>query len=316
MDLTFDLETRLWILASALVLDAFVGEPGWLWRRIPHPAVVMGHAVGKLDETMNDPKQSPGQRQGAGQLAVLVLLLWAVLPGVIIPLLPLGAMMTALFAAILLAQKSLSSHVHSVAEGLDIGLVEGRQAVSQIVGRSPDKLDYDGVSRAAIESCAENFSDGVVAPAFWFALFGLPGLLVYKTINTADSMIGHQTDRHRAFGRSAAKLDDLLNWAPARLSALMLGFMASKRPSLRQLQAEAAKHRSPNAGWPEAAMAVALGLALAGPRTYASGVVTDPWLNEMGRKDANTADIRASVRLIWMAWGLMTATIAGAAFIL
>jgi len=312
----YDLETRLWILSIALIIDAFFGDPGWLWYRIPHPAVIMGRAVGKLDTTMNDSKQSANQRRGAGQLAVVVLLLWFVLPGIIIPFLPFGALLTAFIAATLMAQRSLADHVGDVADGLDKSLGEGRKAVARIVGRDPDKLDRGGVARAAIESCAENFSDGVVAPALWFVAFGLPGLLVYKVINTADSMIGHRTARHGDFGRAAAKLDDVLNWLPARVSALLIGFLAPARPGWNVLAAEAGKHRSPNAGWPETAMAFALGVALAGPRVYGARTSNDPWLNEAGRKEADPRDIRESVRLIWKSWALLTGLVAGAAFIL
>lgn len=316
MDFTFDLETRLWILASALVIDAFLGEPDWLWRRIPHPAVIMGRAVGALDRSMNDPHHTSNQRRGAGELAVVVLLLWSILPGILIPLLPYGAGLTALLATILLAQRSLCDHVEHVADELDKSLTDGQKAVSYIVGRDPSKLDRPGVARAAIESCAENFSDGVVAPALWFAAFGLPGLLVYKTINTADSMIGYKNSKYKDFGRAAAKFDDLLNWLPSRLSAGLIGFMADRRPTLGNLQTEAARHRSPSAGWPETTMAVGLGIALSGPRVYPEKTVNDPWINEMGRKEADTKDIRASVLLIWKGWGLMTSIIVGLAFIL
>ena len=172
-----------------------------------------------------------------------------------------------------------------------------------IVGRDPEQLDEAGVSRAAIESCAENFSDGVVAPVFWLALLGLPGLIAYKAINTADSMIGHRSPRYESFGWAAARLDDLINLAPARLSGLLIAIVApvangSIKVSFNVMQRDAAKHRSPNAGWPESAMAAALGLALAGPRRYGERVVDDPFLNAEARKDAKPDDIGRALDLL------------------
>jgi adenosylcobinamide-phosphate synthase len=209
----------------------------------------------------------------------------------------------------LIAQKSLYQHVARVrAAFAGDGLAAARDAVSLIVGRDPSSLDESGVSRAAIESCAENFSDGVVAPMFWLALFGLPGLLAYKTINTADSMIGHRSDRYRDFGWASARLDDLVNLVPARLSGLLLALAApvtrgSIVSSLRTMRRDARRHRSPNAGWPESAMAGALRIRLAGPRRYAEGVVDDPYLNAAGR-DAVPADIRRALRMLTAACGI------------
>jgi len=194
--------------------------------------------------------------------------------------------------------------VKAVADGLrDGGLAGGRAAVSMIVGRDPDSLDGPGVARAAIESCAENFSDGVVAPVFWYVVLGLPGIMVYKTVNTLDSMIGHRSERYRAFGWASARFDDLLNLVPARLAGVLIAAAAlatrGARPgaALRTMLRAAGKHRSPNAGWPEAAMAGALGLALAGPRRYGTEVVRDPWIGD-GRAQAGEADIRAALRVM------------------
>jgi adenosylcobinamide-phosphate synthase len=176
-------------------------------------------------------------------------------------------------------------------------------AVSRIVGRDPEALDEAGVCRAAIESTAENFSDGIVAPAFWYLIAGLPGILAYKAVNTADSMIGHRSDRYRAFGWAAARLDDLLNYIPARISGALLTAAApavggSAKGALNAMLRDARKHRSANAGWPEAAMAGALGLALAGPRIYASGRVEDAWMNASGRPNAKPSDIASALRLL------------------
>ena len=211
--------------------------------------------------------------------------------------------MELLLTVLLVAQRSLFEHVRAVAKALQSdGLEGGREAVSHIVGRDVRQLDTPGVARAAIESCAENYSDAVVAPVFWYVLFGFPGMLVYKSVNTMDSMIGYTTLRHRAFGMTAARLDDALNLIPARLAGLFLAAAAAFVPrahplsALRVMWRDAAKHRSPNAGWPEAAMAGSLGLALAGPRRYGDVVIEDPWIGD-GRTDATDEDIRRALRV-------------------
>ncbi len=291
------------ILAAALALDAAFGEPEALWRRVPHPVVLIGRAIDALDARWN---RGP-DRKAKGVAALIVVGGGAALIGAALAALPFGWLFELLGAAILLAQRSLADHVSAVAAGLDRSLEAGRAAVARIVGRDVSTADEAAVARAAIESGAENFSDGVVAPAFWFALFGLPGLLLYKAVNTADSMIGHRTPRHEAFGWAAARADDLMNLAPARLSALILSLAAGGLGGWRIARRDAARHRSPNAGWPEAAMAAALGVALSGPRRY-HGVTTDqPWLFAEGRRAAGRADIRAASRLLWRGWSLLLA---------
>jgi adenosylcobinamide-phosphate synthase len=208
-------------------------------------------------------------------------------------------------AAVLLAQRSLVDHVMAVAAGLRESLREGRRAVAQIVGRDPETLDPAGVSRAAIESAAENFSDGVVAPAFWFLVAGLPGIAIYKAVNTADSMIGHRNDRYREFGWAAARLDDALNWIPARLAGFLLCLVGGGRAAMQVMLRDARLHKSPNAGWPEAAVAASLGVALAGPRIYGGVVTDDPYLNPEGREQAHGSDIEAAVRQTWRAWWVL-----------
>ncbi len=206
-------------------------------------------------------------------------------------------------AAVLLAQRSLADHVGAVAGALRVSLAEGRGAVARIVGRDPETLDQAGVARAAIESAAENFSDGVVAPVFWFLVGGLPGIAVYKAVNTADSMIGHSSERYREFGWAAARLDDVLNWIPARLAGGLICLVGGGRAAMRVMLRDAGLHKSPSAGWPEAATAASLEIALAGPRIYGGEVTDDPYLNAEGRREAGPADIEAAVRLIWRAWG-------------
>jgi adenosylcobinamide-phosphate synthase len=208
--------------------------------------------------------------------------------------LALGVMMSSL-----VAQRGLYDHVAAVAAGLRQGLVQGRRAVAHIVGRDPDQLDASAVARAAIESTAENFADGVVAPVLWGVLLGLPGMLAYKAINTADSMIGHRTPRYRDFGRFAARLDDRANWLSARLAAVLFlaGGVGGTPGAWRAMQRDASRHRSVNAGWPEAAMAGCLGLRLAGPRRYGGEMIEDAWMGD-GTPDATPADIRRALGLL------------------
>ena len=261
------------------------------------------------------------------RLGVLALIILVGVPAAIgwfietaFAMVPFGILGTAVLASSLPAQRSLASHVQAVADALDAGgVVAGREAVSQIVGRDPESLDEAGISRAAIESPAENFSDGIVAPAFWLAVGGLAGGVAYKAANTADSMIGHRTKRHQAFGWAAARFDDLINLPASRLTALLLVLAALLVPganageAFRAVRRDARRHRSPNAGWPEAAMAGALGLALAGPRSYGGELVDDVFMGQGGRRDAVAADIRRALHLYWVADGLLIAAIGAAA---
>ena len=293
-------------LLFALLIDALIGDPAWLYRRLPHPAALLGHLVGWLDRSLNHADDPTATRRGRGILAVVLLVGLAGFVGWAIAALlhdtPLRSLWLALVMSTLLARRSLEQHVAAVADGLErSGLAAGREAVAHVVGRDPDSLDEAGVSRAALESLAENFSDGVVAPTFWAVLFGLPGLLVYKAINTADSMIGHRTARHAAFGWASARFDDLVNLVPARLSGLLIALAGGRNlAALRTMLRDARLHRSPNAGWPESAMAAALGVALAGPRRYGERVVSDPFINAGGRA-ARPDDIRRSLRVLIVA---------------
>ncbi len=244
----------------------------------------------------------------AGIAAVVLLVMTSIVIGYAIErmllALPAGPLWVAGVASIFIAQRSLYQHVAAVVTAFATGGLAGaRQAVAMIVGRDTTQLDDSSVCRAAIESCAENFSDGVVAPVFWLAVFGLPGLIAYKAINTADSMIGHRSTRYEAFGLAAARLDDVVNLVPARLAGLLFALTAPIAggriaASLRVMWRDASLHRSPNAGWPESAMAGALNLALAGPRRYATHSVEDPFLNPEGRKDAAPSDIRRALRML------------------
>jgi len=315
----------LFVVVVALAFDALIGDPDWLWRRLPHPVAMMGSLIGWLDRTFNLETRSPAQRKLAGLGVVILLLTISALSGWLIEMalrqLALGNLLIALVASTLIAQRSLYQHVARVRDAFAAGgLAEARRAVSMIVGRDPDQLDEAGVSRAAIESCAENFSDGVVAPVFWLALLGLPGLITYKAINTADSMIGHLSPRYQSFGWAAARLDDLVNLIPARLSGLLVALVAPAAggtiaAALKVMWRDAAKHRSPNAGWPESATAGALGLALAGPRRYGERVVDDVFLNAEARKDATPDDIGRALNLLTAACLLQAAVYAALALV-
>ncbi|WP_439814567.1 adenosylcobinamide-phosphate synthase CbiB [Zavarzinia sp. CC-PAN008] len=308
-------EVQAAIVLTALVIDGLAGDPDWLWRRLPHPVVWFGAVIARLDRGLNRPAWSAPRRRVLGVLVPLCLVAAIGGPALILSLSlrqhPLGWTVEALLAAVLVAQNSLARHVSRVAQALETdGLSGGRQAVSMIVGRNVAVLDEHGVSRAAIESLAENFSDGITAPVLWLALGGLPGIALYKAFNTADSMIGHRTERHLAFGWASARLDDLVNLPASRLTALLIVVAACVTPGCRPAAAWAAirrdarHHRSPNAGWPEAAMAGALGLRIGGPRQYGTHMVDDHWMGD-GRATATAVDIRAALRLYRVSLGVL-----------
>ncbi|MCR9135403.1 MAG: adenosylcobinamide-phosphate synthase CbiB [Alphaproteobacteria bacterium] len=310
------------ILITALVLDRIIGDPEHVWRHLPHPVVLFGRAIGFFDRTINQDGDFPATSRRKGILVLLFLLILSILIGLLLSFLFdrlgwVGFIAEIIIVAVFLAQRSLSEHVSAVASGLMSGGVDGgRLAVARIVGRDPESLDEEGVSRAAIESLAENFADGVVAPAFWFVVLGLPGLLAYKMLNTADSMIGHKSDRHLDFGWAAARLDDVANWPAARLSAMFIvigaffeiGTAAAKR-GLQAALRDAGLHRSPNAGWPECAMAGALRLSVAGERNYAGVVVREPRLNAAGRHAATGTDIKRAIRLYEVTCNVLVAVL-------
>lgn len=326
------------VLLLALAVEAAAGYPDRLYRALGHPVTWIGALIGALDRGLN--RGGAGRRRLAG-VAALVVLLAAVGAGTLglTALVGLGGglvgglgsgsagrfgalALAGLLCASLPAQRSLHAHVARVAEGLrDDGLPGGRRAVSMIVGRNPESLDEAGICRAAIESLAENFSDGIVAPAFWIGLGGLPGGALYKAINTADSMIGHRTPRHEAFGWASARLDDLVNLPASRLGAGLIAAAAcchadaSPGGAWRAIRRDARRHRSPNAGWPEAAMAGALGLRLAGPRVYGDTRVADAWMGD-GRAEAGPDDVERALALYRTACAILFAAAAAALAIL
>lgn len=306
-----------------MLIELAAGYPQALVRAIGHPVTWIGTLIALLDRSLNRATDTPEHRRRAGIVAaVIVCLIVGVVAFVVqreLVRLPFGIFLAALAASALIAQRSLHRHVADVALALEKdGLDAGRRAVARIVGRDTGVLDEAGVARAAIESLAENFSDGVVAPVLWMIIGGLPGAALYKAINTADSMIGHRTPRHEAFGWAAARLDDLINLPASRLSAVLivaaaaLSGDATVAAAWQAVVRDAPKHRSPNAGYPEAAMAGALGLALAGPRLYGGVEVDDATLGQ-GRRDASAADIRRALALYRRADAILLALVAALA---
>lgn len=303
------------ILALALLFDAAIGDPRWFYKIVPHPVVWIGKPIGFLDRRLNRAERDERDRLIRGGITVLIVVGAAIGIGLALQSLfdgkPWGWAAEAAILGIFLAMRSLHDHVRRVGKALRAdGLEGGRREIAHIVSRDPRSLDRHGVARSAIESLAENFSDGVVAPILFYLLFGLPGLLAYKAINTLDSMIAYKTEKHRSFGFVAAKLDDIANWLPARLSGGLICLAACFTPTaypskaLRIMISDAPKHKSPNAGWPEAALAGALGVALGGPRTYPGGEVVGVWIGE-GR--GNEGRARLEPRDIDRARGLYLA---------
>lgn len=290
-------------LALALLLDAAMGEPEWLWSRLTHPAVAMGRCVGWLDRRLN----TGANRRQNGVIATLALLGGAIILGLLLA--QFGPLVETIVAAMLLAQRSLADHVQAVADALRLSVGDGRRVVARIVSRDCRDMTQPQVARAAIESASENLSDGIIAPAFWFLIAGLPGLLAYKIINTADSMIGYRTDKYLDFGWAAARTDDLLNLIPARLTGLMIALLSGHLGQWGDITKDARRHRSPNAGWPESAMAHALGIALAGPRSYDGQMQQLAWVNGSANQHIGAADIDRAVAMLWRVWRLTLALV-------
>ncbi|MBK1636337.1 adenosylcobinamide-phosphate synthase CbiB [Rhodovulum adriaticum] len=299
----------------AMALEGALGWPDRLQARIGHPVVWIGAVIAALEERWNRPGETEGRRVTLGAATVVVVVGAAVLPALLVQaILPggwVGTVLTGILAAPLVAGRSLYDHVAAVARALAANDMAGaRGAVAMIVGRDPAKLNRAGIARAALESLAENASDGVVAPVFWGVVFGLPGIAGYKAINTLDSMIGHRNDRYRQFGRVAARLDDLANLIPARLTGVLFCAVARRpRAALATMRRDARAHRSPNAGWPESAMAGGLGVRLSGPRVYGDRISEEPWLNA-GAPDPDAAAMRAGLWLYLRGLGALALMLA------
>jgi adenosylcobinamide-phosphate synthase len=319
------LATTLFALLAALLIEALAGYPEAVYHRIGHPVTWIGGLIGALDRCLNRETWSATARKLGGGVALAIVIAVPVAIAFVVQRGLegnwIGDVILAVIASTLIASRSLYGHVRDVATALESGGLErGRSAVAKIVGRNPQALDEPGVARAAIESLAENASDGVVAPVIWFAVLGLPGIAAYKAINTADSMIGHRTVRHEAFGWAAARLDDLVNLPASRLTGLLIAFAAAILPgaspgaALWAVSRDAHSHRSPNAGWPEAAMAGALGFKLNGPKRYGETLTEDAYMGD-GRAELNAGDIRRALLLAAMAWAVMVLVVAAAWFI-
>ncbi|MCP3381919.1 MULTISPECIES: adenosylcobinamide-phosphate synthase CbiB [unclassified Bradyrhizobium] len=310
-------------MVVAMAVDALTGWPAPLFARIGHPVTWLGRLIAAIDAGWNRESDPPALRRAAGVAGALLVIALAVALGWLLQsllrfLLPwgwIGIVLVGILAWPLVALRSLHDHVAAVANPLLGGnIAAAREAVSRIVGRDPAALDEAGIARAAIESLAENASDGIVAPVFWGALFGLPGILGYKAINTLDSMIGHRSERHEAFGWAAARIDDVANFIPARLTGFLFVLLAQQRSdALSCMTRDARRHRSPNAGWPEAAMAGGLGVRLSGPRIYHGSATEEPWLNE-GARDPLAADIVEGLTVYRRAMLLLAGVLAILAF--
>lgn len=308
------------LLLLAMGIEAYIGEAAFIFNRIKHPIAIIGSIIGFFDDKLNRAKRPEIDRAIRGACVVIIMVSGTGGIGYGVMWLTLhttwGWVLEALLIVTMIAARGLYNAVAQVSTGLEMGGLEGgRAAVRHIVGRDPKSLDASAIARAAIESLAENFCDAVVAPVFWYVLLGFPGIIAYKAVNTMDSMIGHRTARHRAFGFTAARLDDALNAIPARLSALIIAMAAAFVPTanpgaaIKTAVRDARKHRSFNAGWPEGAVAGALGLALAGPRNYAGEIVNDHWMGD-GRARATPKDIQRALYLYAVAC-LITAGIVG-----
>lgn len=312
------------LLLIAIFFDAYVGEMPGLTRFVKHPVVLIGNLIYFLDEKLNREKRGDMDRMFRGALTVVIVVCITGTVGICVAWLTLhhtfGWILELILLTLILAGRSLYDHVKDVADGLEISLEHGRAAVSHIVGRDPDYLDQHAVCRAAIETAAENLCDGVVAPIFWYVLFGFPGLIIYKAVNTMDSMIGHKNKKYNAFGMTAARLDDVLNLIPARLTGIFLVLAAFFAPTaspagaFKAMWRDASKHRSPNAGWSEAAMAGALDLALAGPRRYSNKVIKDAWMG-LGTAKAKISDIEKALYMYVVALLINTGWVAAIAVI-
>jgi adenosylcobinamide-phosphate synthase len=290
--------THLQILLVALILDYFIGDPHKIWSRFPHPAVIMGRAISAVEQRLN----SGRFLRTKGIVTIIILSVIALLLGWAIHWLPDFGVLELILVTILLAHNSLVKHVADVATALATSIDAGRKSVARIVGRDVAELDESNVARAAVESAAENFSDAVIAPVFWYLILGLPGLLFYKLVNTADSMIGHRTERYLSFGYGAAKLDDLINLIPARLCGALICLVHRSRSSFDIMITDATLHASPNAGWPEAAMAATLDVSLAGPRSYQGKISDDSYINPRGRREMTREDITNAVTVLRRSW--------------
>ena len=296
-----------WMLAilpllAGWILDLLLGDPQWL----PHPVVWFGKAIAACEHKLN--RGHHRNAKGAVVAICLIALVFALTWLVRYWLLSLSSYLLLLFDAVIifycLAGTTLIREVHEVFYALDRSLEEGRQQVARIVGRDTSELSAQEVRTAALETLAENLSDGVIAPLFWFALLGTPGMLAYKMVNTLDSMIGYKTERYKDFGCWAAHIDDVANYLPARLTALLMILASGKLNLLAFVWKNGPRHASPNSGYPEAALAGILNCRFGGPHYYFGQLFDKPYIGE-NERPLTTADMKKAVRVnrvaeIWM----------------
>lgn len=297
-----------WLPAAALAIEACVGYPQTLYVRIAHPVVWIGKAIEALERRWNRPDRSDRVRRSLGIVTTMLVAGGAAAVGYAIQAgaqqLQFGTLIVAIIATVGLAQRSLYVHVRDILHPLRRDdLPAARAAVAKIVGRDTAQLTQSGVAAAAIESLAESFNDGIVAPTCWLAIGGLPGLFAYKALNTADSLIGHREPRWRIFGWASARADDLANLLPARLSGALI--VIAGGGGLRVMLRNAPRHTSPNAGWPEAALAGALAVELGGAATYEGVTHERPLFGAGRRPDAN--DLARALQIYLEACALLWA---------
>ena len=296
------------LMLAAWIIEVLFGYPEWLYRRIRHPVVWLGNVIGGLELRCNKPQFGKNLRYVLGMATATFAVALAVIVGICVSLLmppsAMGFWVEAMIASSLLCCRGLHEHVAAVRDSLVKGnLAAARTAAGKIVGRETSGLSQERITSASTESLFENASDGVIAPLFWGALLGLPGIAAYKAINTLDSMLGHRDARYAAFGKFAARLDDVANFVPARLSGMLVAAASLKPEAFRVMWRDARKHRSPNAGWPESAAAGSLGVRLSGPRAYGETIADEPWLNANARSPEPT-DLRGALALYRKAMAL------------
>ncbi len=318
LNLTMDGMTAIgvqWaLIAAAISIEIGQGYPPQLYAWIGHPVTWIGALISLADRTLNRPYFAPWQKRAMGMVTLLIIVSISSIPLFLLQHF-IGSsiyamILMALIGSFLVASRSLDEHIRDVATALEReGIPGGRRAVGRVVGRDTSVLDEAGISRAAIESLAENFSDGVIAPVFWGLVAGVPGMAGYKAINTLDSMIGHRDEKHLYFGWASARIDDLVNLPASRITGILLILSAffvrgaAPHAALKAMLRDAPHHKSPNAGWPEAALAGALGFRLAGPRVYGGQIVVDGYMGN-GRAELNSMDIRRALQLYRVSVGL------------
>ncbi len=287
-------ETLILILPLLLgwLLDFFFGDPSWL----PHPIVWFGKMISWGEHRLNNGNHC--MAKGAVMAISFILMVFFVVWDFkqLFPNMELWLILDTIIIFYCLAGTTLIREVREVFLALDRSLDEGRQQVARIVGRDTSQLSAQEVRTAALETLAENLSDGVIAPLFWFALLGTPGMLAYKMVNTLDSMIGYRTERYKDFGCWAARIDDVANYIPARLTALLMVIASGKLSLLKFIWKNGRKHASPNSGYPEAALAGILNCRFGGPHYYFGELFDKPFIGENDR-ELNTKDMQTAVRI-------------------